>query len=622
MLKRQVIVGTAGHVDHGKTTLVYKLTGIDADRWEEEKRRGITIDIGFAHMDFGDISVSFIDVPGHKDFVTNMLAGVHSIDFAVLIVAADESVMPQTKEHFEILNLLGIRHIFPVITKIDLVDNDMLSLVELEIDELFESAGREVDKIFKVSATTGEGIEDFKAFLFDFSKKIDNFNNLRPPYLNVDRSFSIKGYGTVITGTLMAGSLAVNDEIMLLPGGKRGKIRNINTHGEKVEKISAKKRTALNLPSFEKEEIKRGNVALKDNLDITTQIVDAKIKVIGGYKKFKDLTRVRVSIGTEDAIARVKLLENKDLKVPFETYCQLRFEEPVACFTGERFVLRHFSPLFTVGGGVVLDNKPKKRKGYRGVEEIKKKDSSDFEAVFLAILEEEGQIETERLRERLFLNSEIFSKLTNNLKKSGKIIVLKTKPIIFSPDYYADITSRIIEKARKFHDENPRKPGIPYAYFEISEKPVLDAIIEKKKLIKEKDVVRLPNFKSSLSVDENKEFRKLLEILEKGGLTPPMMNVLASEFKDKNLLKDLISRGIKEKKLVRVNSDFYLTAENFASFMERFKTFAQKHNEFSIQDIKPVFNISRRYLVSLLEYLDGEGITVKKESKRKVIKMP
>ncbi len=619
MPERQVIVGTAGHVDHGKTSLVYRLTGIDADRWKEEKVRGITIDIGFAHMDAEDISVSFIDVPGHKDFITNMLAGVHSIDFAILIVAADESVMPQTREHFDILNLLGIEHIFPVITKIDLVDSEMLSLVELEVEELFEKAGRRIERIFKVSAITGEGIEEFKAFLFEFARGINNFNNIRPAFLNVDRSFVIKGYGTVITGTLMAGSLKVNDEITILPLKKSGKVRNINTHGEKVDEVYAKKRTALNLPSFKKEEIRRGDIALKDNLDLTTQIVDAKVKVITGYSNFKDLTRVRVSIGTEDAIARIKLLEGKELKVPFETYCQLRFEEPVACYTGERFILRHFSPLFTIGGGIVLDNKPEKRKGYKGVDKLRGKDKTDFEDILLAIVEEEGIINSESLRERVFVNRDYFENLVKKLKQKGKLVVLGNGDLILSFSYYSRKTQDLIEKVKVFQKENPRKAGMPYAYFVERERPVLEALISKKKLVKKGDVVHTPDFVSKLSVDENKEFNRLIGIIEEGGLTPPMMNVLSKEFEDKSLLKDLLKRGVEEGVIVRVNSDFYLSNRAYKSFVNKLVNFAREKGEFSLQDVKPLFNISRRYLVALLEHLDGERITVKAGDKRKLM---
>ncbi len=619
MTKKQVIVGTAGHVDHGKTTLVYKLTGIDADRWKEEKERGITIDIGFAHMDSEDLSVSFIDVPGHKDFVTNMLAGVHSLDFAILVVAADESVMPQTKEHFDILNLLGVKHIFPVITKIDLVDNEILSLVELEVEELFLGAGRNIEKLFKVSSHTGQGIGEFKDFLFHFSRKIENFNSFRPAFLHVDRSFVIKGYGTVITGTLMSSVLSVNDEVMVLPYGKKGKIRNINTHGNKVERISAKKRVALNLPSFRKDEIKRGDVIVKDNLDITTQIVDARIKIITGYKKFKDLTWVRINIGTKDTIARVKLLENKELDVPFEAYCQLRFEDPVVCYTGERFILRHFSPLFTVGGGVVLDNKPRKRKGYRGAEELERKDVDKVEEVLLSIVREEGAITSHSLRERLFVSSDFFDKLAKKLKQNSRLVFLNNGDLILSLDYYDKMCTLILDRVKKFQVDNPRKKGIPLAFFSEKEKPVLFMLISKKKLLKDGDVIHTPDFKHSFSLNEDKDFNKLISFIEDGGLTPPMMNVLSREFEDKSLLRDLLKRGIEEKKIVRINSEFYLSEKAYKDFLRRFKDFSKNNKEFSLQDIKPVFNISRRYLVALLEYLDGEGITVKIGEKRKVI---
>ena len=616
---KQVIVGTAGHIDHGKTTLVYRLTGIDADRWEEEKKRGITIDIGFAHMDSPEVSVSFIDVPGHKDFVTNMLAGVHSLDFAILIVAADESVMPQTKEHFDILRLLGIKNIFPVITKIDLVDNEMVDFVVGEIEELYENAGLRIPEFFKVSAKTGEGIEELKSFLFKFAEKINNYNELRPSFLNVDRSFTIKGFGTVITGTLMSGSLQIEDEITVLPSGKKGKIRNINTHNTRVEKIYAKKRAALNLPSFKKEEITRGDFVLKDNLDIVSHVVDAKIKIIGGYSVFKDLTRVRVNIGTADVIARVKLLENREEKVPFEGYCQLRFESPVACYWGERFIIRHFSPLFTVGGGVILDNKPKKRKGFGKHGIVALKDTEDFSEMAVAVVEEEGYIGFEQLRARVFAEKNLFEKLVKKLKQKGKVIVDQKSGTIFSPSFYSETSKKLLERLDEFHKQNPRKEGMPLAYLSGVEKNIADMLVAKGKIVKEGEILKLPGFKGSLSGEEEKEYQRLLETVDKGGLTPPMINVLKTMFPDYQLLKDFLKRGMEEGKLVRINSEFYLSQENYRKFMKTFKDFSEKFKEFTIQDIKPVFNISRRYLVALLEYLDGERITVKVGGRRKII---
>ncbi len=615
--EKQVIVGTAGHIDHGKTTLVYKLTGIDADRWKEEKERGITIDIGFAHMDKDDLSVSFIDVPGHKDFVTNMLAGVHSIDFAILVVAADESVMPQTKEHFEILTLLGVKNIFPVITKIDLVDEDMLSLVEIEIEELFNSASLKIDKVFRVNAIDGTGIEELKSFLFDFSRSINNFTDLRPPFINIDRSFTIKGYGTVVTGTLMSGCLNLGDKVFVLPLRKSGKIRSINTHGEMVDSICAKKRTALNLPDFKKEEIKRGFVALKDSLDLTTQIVDAKIKIVSGYRLFKDMTRVRVNIGTQDVIARVKLLEKRQYSLPFTTYCQLRFEQPVVCYTGQRFIIRHFSPLFTVGGGVVLDNRPFKRKGYRGIEPLMAKDVEGFINVATAILKEEGTMEKEFLRERLFLNLPVFESIVKELKQKGVVVILKD--MIFFMEHFKKLSRSILERVKDFHKKNPRKKGIPLAYFSEKEKSVIDSLAEKRKLVKDGEVVRLPGFKVKMNVEETKEFQRFLSLLKKGGLNPPMMNILKKEFKDEGLLKDIISTLQERGLIVRVNSEFYLYKEHYLSFLSKIRDFALKHGEFTIQDVKPLFNLSRRYLISLLEHLDGEGITFKNGDKRKLI---
>src|SRR5271170_759979 len=352
---KNVIVGTAGHIDHGKSTLVKALTGTDPDRLEEEKRRGITIDLGFAFLDLGDARIGFVDVPGHEKFVRNMLAGVGGIDLVVLVVAADESIKPQTREHFDICRLLGIPRGIVAITKSDLVDPDVLGLVRLEIEDFVRGSFLEGAPIVPVSATTGAGLDALKMELQRIAVATPSKDATYHFRLPIDRAFSMKGFGTVVTGTLVSGALKMEDEVELYSLRKRVRVRGIHSGGKPVTRAVAGQRTAVNLAGIEREEIQRGMVLGPPAVFEPTTRLDARITLLTSARPLKNRARVHFHQGTAEAIADVVLVTATELAPGQSAFAQLRLDQPVLLLPGDRFILRQFSPVVTIGGGIALD---------------------------------------------------------------------------------------------------------------------------------------------------------------------------------------------------------------------------------------------------------------------------
>ncbi len=617
MTEKQIIIGTSGHVDHGKTTLLKALTGIDADRWIEEKERGITIDIGFAHINTENISLSFIDVPGHKDFVKNMLSGIFSIDMAILIVAADESVMPQTKEHLSILSFLGIEKIIPVITKIDLADEEMIELTAMEVEELFDKFNlKQPSKMFFVSGKTNKGIEELKNYLIEQGEKIIH-NNSRPFYLSIDRSFTIKGHGTVVTGTLMSDEISIEDKVYISPSGKEATVKNITTHKNKVKSATCKKRVALNLPALKKEEIKRGQMVFKTNFDFSTMIADAFIKIDDSIPYFEDLKRVRVSIGTEDVIARVKLIEKKEYETPFESYCQLRFEHPVATFCGQKFIIRSYSPVYTIGGGKILLSKTTKKRGFKKSDKyLSLLNSEHLKDNVEGIILEKKQITKQDMQNILFFKKHLIESEINNLVKEKKIVVINET--VFDATHFNLLCEQTLKLVTDYQDKNKMKQGMPISEINDSLTVSLSYLIENKKLIKTNAFVKTPDFKQSLNSSQKEKYGKFLNQIEKGEFAPPLISALSKEFGKE--LSDFISLGIDNNKIVRISSELYFSIKTFNKFIEKFKEFAKNREEFEVKDFKEVFEVSRKYIIPMLEFLDGERLITRKEERRVILK--
>ncbi|HMJ09613.1 MAG TPA: selenocysteine-specific translation elongation factor, partial [Pyrinomonadaceae bacterium] len=360
-----LIVGTAGHIDHGKTTLIKALTGTDTDRLPEEKQRGITIDLGFAELAIGDLKIGFVDVPGHERFVKNMLAGAGGIDIVLLVVAADEGVMPQTREHFEICRLLGTSAGLVVISKCDLVDDETLDLAKLDVADLVDGSFIENAPVIEVSAKTGAGITELTKALEDAARRIRPRENVTVARLPVDRVFSVKGFGAVVTGTLLAGIVSEADELELLPAGKRVRVRGVESAGRSVRSAFAGQRTALNLGGIEQSELSRGMVLAEPDVLVPTQMIDSLTEVLSGAKRpLRSRQRVRFHIGTSEVLARVHVLnENGEIPAGEKGFVQFRFESPVIALSGDRFVIRTYSPQATVAGGEVLDAHGRKHRG-------------------------------------------------------------------------------------------------------------------------------------------------------------------------------------------------------------------------------------------------------------------
>src|SRR2546422_2680463 len=355
---KSIIVGTAGDIDNAKTALVCARTGVDADRMPEEKRRGITIDIGFADLDLGDVRIGFVDVPGHERFVKNMLAGAHGIDLVALVIAADESVMPQTREHFDICCLLGVKQGLVVITKRDLVDEELLQLVRAETEEMIAGSFLEGAPILAVSSRTGERIEDLKTALHEVGSQVPERASEFITRLPIDRAFTMRGFGAVVTGTLIAGEINEGDELELLPAGPRVRVRGIQVHGAAVKRALAGQRTAVNLSGIEAAAIERGMTLAPVGRLRPTQIIDARIQMLDdALRALRSRQRVRVHLGAAEVLARVRVLEEIGEIKPGETgFAQLRFESPIVGLLGDRFIIRSYSPQFTLGGGSVLDS--------------------------------------------------------------------------------------------------------------------------------------------------------------------------------------------------------------------------------------------------------------------------
>ncbi len=363
---REIVLGTAGHVDHGKTSLIKALTGIDTDRLKEEKKRGITIELGFAFLDLPcGHRIGIVDVPGHEKFVKNMVAGVTGMDLLAFVIAADEGIMPQTREHFEICRLLGVEKGLVILTKIDMVDEEWLELVEDEVREFCVGSFLEDAPILRVSSTTGEGIPDVLQVLDDFVRSHDFSDSLGPFRLPVDRVFAMKGFGAVVTGTSISGRIALGDELRFYPGELMTKVRGIQVHSKSVDQVEAGHRTAINLQGVDVEQIDRGMVAAPPGTLKPNYMLDCRfLYLASNTKPLKHRTRVRVHLGTDEIIGRISILEHDEVKPGEETGVQLLLERPVAVWPGDRYVIRSYSPVATIGGGRVLDNlSPKRENG-------------------------------------------------------------------------------------------------------------------------------------------------------------------------------------------------------------------------------------------------------------------
>ncbi len=628
---KQIILGTAGHIDHGKTALIKALTGIDTDRLKEEKLRGITIELGFAHLKLpSGIIVGIIDVPGHERFVKNMVAGATGIDLLALIIAADEGVMPQTREHLEICCLLNIKHGMVIVTKIDLVDKEWLNLVRDDVSSFLTGTFLQDAPIVEVSSETGEGTKELVITLDELTKKVserDSGNFFRLP---IDRAFTMRGFGTVVTGTTVSGHIDVGSEVTIYPQGIRSKVRGIQVHHQDVPSVRAGLRTAINLQGLEKKAITRGDVvAEKDSLK-PTYILDTVLKYLdSATKKLQNRAKVRFHCSTSEIIATVILLDRDNLSPGDQCFAQIRLERPAVLLSRDRFVIRSYSPIKTIGGGYILNPIPLKKKRF-SQDVLKELDISD-KGPEQAIVEQ--HIKGGRLQG---LSKTELSFLTNLSKKDldGIVNRLISNNIIFKsdmendifihPEFYNKAKEEIITIISDYHRRFPLKEGLIKEELRsrmagnVKEKlfnHLINDLIQEALIVREKDIIRVKDHQIKLLQDQEELSNQIEQIYLKEGLEPPYFKDLGQNIREREG-RDLLEIMVRDGTLIKVKEDLYFHKKAIEELKRGLVDFIKEKGEITTPELKELTGVSRKYTIPLIEYFDKIQLTVRIGDKR------
>ena len=620
---KHVIVGTAGHIDHGKSTLVEALTGTNPDRLEEEKRRGITIDLGFAFLDLGDVRFGFVDVPGHEKFVRNMLAGVGGIDLVVLVIAADESIKPQTREHFDICRLLGIPRGIVAITKSDLVDPDVLGLVRLEIDEFVRGSFLEGAPVVPVSATTGAGLDAFKKEVLRVAETVPAKDAAQHFRLPIDRAFSMKGFGTVVTGTLVSGSLQAEDEAELYPLRKRVRVRGLHSGGRAVSRAMAGQRTAVNLAGIEREEIQRGMVLGPPGVFEPTKRLDARLTLLASARPLKNRARVHFHQGTAEAIADVVLIAGNELAPGQSALAQLRLDQSVLLLPGDRFILRQFSPVVTIGGGTALDVQAArhKRADPSVAPFLEKLESGNREEILAAFAEAAPQgLNLSQLTARTGWSDSEIRQIVKNLEAAKSVRVIGDQPLtIASARLVAAYAAGLRIALEKFHQANPLLPGIPKQDLRgRAEKTsaeifatALDDLVKTGIVSVSGDLVQRAGREIALSAEEAKAKELIEKEFERAGLSVPSFAAVLEKLPvESKRAQKILQILLREKVLIKVTDELIFHRAAVAQLRELLAKYRKERgNKLPIPVFKELTGITRKYAIPLLEYLDRERVT-------------
>jgi selenocysteine-specific elongation factor len=635
---KSIIVGTAGHIDHGKTALVRALTGIDADRLPEEKRRGITIDIGFADLDLGEVRVGFVDVPGHEKFVKNMLAGAHGIDVVALVIAADESVMPQTREHFEICRLLDVKHGLVVLTKKDLVDEEMLALVRAEVKELVAGSFIEAAPVVSVSSRTGEGLDELKSTLREICLQVPARSDEFITRLPIDRAFTMSGFGAVVTGTLIAGAIEEADELELLPVGRRVRVRGLQVHGSKVKRATAGQRTAVNLTGIETGELERGMVLAPPNRLRPTQIIDARVTVLDdAVRSLRSRQRVRIHVGAAEVLARVRALAmSGEIKPGASGFVQLRLEAPIVGVLGDRFILRSYSPQHTIGGGLIADPFPPKHRA-RELADVRPQligllnGSREEKMAALASTAPHGLSRAD-IGARTGWRDPIVAAAVESACAQG--VIAEAGGEFFATGTLADLKQNMVKDIRAHHAAEPLSRGLGLEilrgrYFAHSSPDLFRAIVADLQkdgaLVIEKEIARLPEHARAVSGEDAALRDRIEGVYREAKLAAPTIaealsraGVATSQQQHgRKVMQVLIDSG----KLVRVDGEMFFHKSALDKLIARLRAFAASKPDHAIDvaQFKELAGISRKYAIPLLEHLDRERITRREGDKRIVM---
>ncbi len=632
---KRVILGTAGHIDHGKTTLVKALTGIDTDRLKEEKQRGITIELGFAHLTLpSGIRLGIVDVPGHERFIKNMVAGASGVDLVALVIAADEGVMPQTREHLEICQLLGVKSGVVVITKKDLVDAEWLELVKEDIAEALKGTFLDGAPMVAVSAVTGEGLSELIEILDELVAKVPDRPVEGPFRLPIDRVFVIKGFGTVVTGTTISGRISLGEEVVIYPRGIKTKVRRIQIHGQDQDFGVAGQRTALNLQGVEKEEIERGDVVAHPGVLRPNYILDVDLQYLSSAPKpLAHNTRVRFHIGTSEVLGRVFLFGQEQVQPGQRALAQVRLERPVACWRGDHFVIRSYSPMVTIGGGVVLDPLARRRKRSQRhqLDELRLLRDGNPEEIILYHLDQAGilGLTKEKIALRISIFGQALEEILQGLSARGEIKQIRTegRDLYLSTKIYYRLKEEILTRLQKFHRKFPLRTGLPKEDLRqrlpsglevrVFEK-LLDELEKEGKIVRERELVRLATHQIVLAEDLERLKHQIEETFRQEGFQPADKDEVLSRFRENpSLTMEIFGLLLKEGRLVRVKENLVYHADVLEELKKRIFDFFQSHSEMTVGDFRKLTEgASRKYLIPLLEYFDQQKVTIRLGDKR------
>jgi selenocysteine-specific elongation factor len=633
---KAVIVGTAGHIDHGKSALVRALTGTDPDRLEEEKRRGITIDIGFANLDMAapsgePLRIGFVDVPGHERFVRNMLAGVGGIDLVMLVISAEESIKPQTREHFDIVRLLSVGRGITVLTKSDLVDRETLEVVRLEVGEYLKGSFLDPAHapIVAVSAKTGEGLDELKRELGRLAAEVPAKDSKAAFRLPIDRVFSMKGFGTVITGTLIAGSIAAGQDVEVHPTGKRLRVRGVQVHGEQAKRAVAGQRTALNLAGVETCELARGMVLTAPGLFRSSQRPTVRLDLLPPAKPLRDGARVHVHAFAAETVGEIKLLEGKLIKPGESGYARLKLDDPLLVFPEDKFIIRQFSPVITIGGGQVLDVHEPARRMKAGerlafAQKLAMAGPGDALLARVARCGAAGLSLAEAVAETGWLASRV-ELLAGALRQAAKIV--QAEGLLLSAEEFARLKAEVLAAVEQFHKANPLVGGINKE--QLREQlglrvevfgAVINSLVSDKKLEVAGEQVRGAGRGVLLRDDEAESKQKIEQAFAKAGLqVPALKEVLASLRIDQTRAQKIVTLLLRDRVLVKVSDDLVFHRSALESLRQQITGLKPTKSRINVAEFKDLYGITRKYAIPLLEYLDRERVTKRVGDEREIL---
>jgi selenocysteine-specific elongation factor len=636
---REIVLGTAGHVDHGKTSFIRALTGIETDRLKEEQKRGITIELGFAYLDLPcGHRLGIVDVPGHEKFVKNMVAGVTGMDILAFIIAADEGIMPQTREHFEICSLMGMKQGIIIVTKIDLVEPDWLEMVNEEIGDFIDESFLEEAPIVHVSSTTGEGLDEVRATLDRFVTS-HNFSEAFGPFrLPVDRSFAMKGFGAVVTGTSISGRTSIGEELRLYPSEMVTKVRGIQVHAESVEEVEAGHRTAINLQGIDTISVERGMVIAPPDVLESSYMLDCQLLYLGSNSKpLKHRARIRAHIGTSEVIGRVSLLDRDELQPGDEGMVQLLLEKKVAVWAGDRYVIRSYSPVATIGGGLIVGNiSPRKRKRLSESDREYNRSLKTFllkgtvEEKILFLLRESGEdgFTANDLGIRLGLFGKHLKRaLSDPLSTKKMVVVDSANQRYVITDVTEKIRDMVVDRLEKYHKENPLLIGLVKEELRSSVGKRIDIkvfnyclsdLLKKSVIVQEESAIRMATHQVALKADEEKLQSDLKDWYKEKGLYTPTLKETMDHFSDypSPLLRDVLGLLQREGQLVKISETLYYSQEIIVPLIDSVKETIEKEGEIDAPRFKALTGLTRKFSIPILEYLDRIKVTMRIGDKR------